>query len=183
MDIWRKTVAKSKRRDRVMEKDARYWIEKLKLLPHPEGGYYKEVYRDLGVVKQDALASEFSGDRNLSTAIYYLLEKGDFSCFHRIKSDELWHFYSGDSVNIYYLDKEKLHTLKLGLNIEKGESPLCAVPKNTWFAAELQEDSEFAIMGCTVAPGFDFTDFEKATKDDLEHFAGNHQELIKRLTF
>jgi len=166
-----------------MEKNAQYWIEKLKLLPHPEGGYYKEVYRDNNLVKQEALPIEFNGDRNFSTAIYYLLEKGDFSCFHRIKSDELWHFYSGGAVNIYHLNEEKLHTLRLGLNLEKGESPLCIVPKNTWFAAELQENSEFALMGCTVAPGFDFADFEKATNDDLKAFTVNHHKLVERLTF
>ncbi len=164
-----------------MVKDAQYWIKELELISHPEGGYYKEVYRDLGLIKQEALESDFSGSRHFSTAIYYLLANGDYSCFHRIKSDELWHFYAGDTVNIYYLDKDLLHTLKLGVNIEKGESPLCIVPKNTWFAAELQTTNSFALMGCTVAPGFDFADFKKATKADLNEYINSYPDLINRL--
>jgi len=162
-------------------KDAKYWIDNLHLLPHPEGGYYKEVYRDKGVIKQEALAGDFSSDRNFSTAIYYLLQKGNYSCFHRIKSDEIWHIYAGGSINIYYFELGKLHTLKLGTNLENGELPLCIVPKNTWFAAELSPEPSFALMGCTVAPGFDFTDFEKATNKDLEKYAIHHKGLIERL--
>ncbi|NOR87908.1 MAG: hypothetical protein GQ527_09885 [Bacteroidales bacterium] len=164
-----------------MKAHAKYWIKKLELLPHPEGGYYKEVYRDNGIISQDALVGGFTGDRNFSTAIYYLLEKGDFSCFHRIKSDEIWHLYAGGSAIIYYFLEGQLHTLKLGTDIEKGESPLCIVPKNTWFAAELSPNTDFALMGCTVAPGFDFTDFEKAQLSDLEPFYLKYSNLIKRL--
>ena len=92
-----------------MQKNAQYWIDKLQLLPHPEGGYYKEVYRDEGIVEQETLAESFNGDRNYSTAIFYLLDKGNRSYFHRIKSDELWHFYAGEPLNIYYLKRGVLH--------------------------------------------------------------------------
>jgi len=165
-----------------MQKDAQYWIDKLQLLPHPEGGYYKEVYRDKRIVKKEALAEKFHGDRNYSTAIYYLLEKRDFSCFHRIKSDELWHFYTGGSINIYYLKQGELHTLKLGINIDNDESPICMIPKNTWFAAEPAIETEFALMGCTVAPGFDFNDFEKASKKDLKNYLIDYPD-INRLIY
>lgn len=164
-----------------MVNNAQYWIEKLQLLPHPEGGYFKEVYRDREIVKQEALVGDFSGDRSYSTAIYYLLQKGDYSYFHRIKSDEIWHLYAGGSVMIYYFELGQLHTLKLGTNLENGESPLCIVPKNTWFAAELGQDTDYALMGCTVAPGFDFTDFEKATYQDLEKHKIQNKDLIERL--
>lgn len=162
--------------------DATYFIEKLELLTHPEGGFYKEVYRDNELIKREALAIGFQGDRNASTAIYYLLEKGNFSCFHRIKSDEVWHHYDGGTTLIYYFQHGRLHTLKLGKNIEKGEFPVCIVPKNTWFAAELAPETEFALMGCTVAPGFDFADFEKASLEDLSDYLTLYKDIVSRLT-
>ena len=76
-------------------KDAEYWIEKLKLLPHPEGGYYKETYRSEEIINRDHLSQRFKGQRNISTSIYYLLQSGQISKLHRIKSDEIWHFYDG----------------------------------------------------------------------------------------
>lgn len=163
-----------------MLKDAKYWIEKLELLPHPEGGYYKEIYRDDEILNQECIDQRFKGDRNTSTAIYYLLEKGDFSCFHRIKSDEIWHHYSGGPINIYYLQDFKLHILKLGLNIEEGESPVCIVPKNTWFAAELASNTKYVLAGCTVAPGFDFQDFEMAGIEQLKNYLKINSKLIQR---
>jgi len=163
-----------------MQKNAQYWIDKLQLLPHPEGGYYKEVYRDQGLIKQGALAESFNGDRSYSTAIFYLLDKGNRSYFHRIKSDELWHFYAGEAINIYYLERGVLHTLKLGLNLDNGELPLHIVPKNTWFAAELKTDKSFTLVGCTVAPGFDFSDFEKASISDLKEYLESYPDIINR---
>lgn len=156
---------------------ASFYIKQLELLNHPEGGYFKEIYRDLDLFTPH----QFSGSRNYSTAIYYLLEKGDFSCFHRIKSDEVWHHYDGGCIHIYYLKNGELITLKLGKNIEEGESLVCVVPKNTWFAAEPSPDCEFALMGCTVAPGFDFNDFEMATLKDLLPIKSSDEKLINRL--
>lgn len=158
-------------------KTASYYIKQLELLNHPEGGYFKEIYRDLEL----CAPLNFPGSRNYSTAIYYLLEKGDFSCFHRIKSDEVWHHYDGGCTHIYYLKNEELITLKLGKNMEEGESMVCVVPKNTWFAAELAPDCEYALMGCTVAPGFDFNDFEMATQTDLPPIKPSDEKLVKRL--
>lgn len=165
-----------------MEKDAKYWINKLELLAHPEGGFYKEVYRDAQIISKDAIPISFKGDRNSSTAIYYLLEKENYSSFHRIQSDEIWHLYNGSSVNIYYFKEGELFIERLGLNLEKGESPMCIIPKNTWFAAELINKKSYSLMGCTVAPGFDFADFEKATRNDLLEYLHKHNELITRLT-
>lgn len=160
-----------------MKKNAHYWIHKLKLIPHPEGGFYKESYRDQEKVKQEALGNNFSGDRNYSTAIYYLLGKGDSSCFHRIKSDELWHFYAGDPVIIYYIENRVLKSFKLGTDLDNDEALMRIIPKNTWFAAELLHESNYALMGCTVSPGFDFSDFEKATKDKILLSNDNSQTI------
>ncbi len=165
-----------------MNHSASYWIKQLELLPHPEGGYYKEVYRAKESIKKSALNPRFNGTRDHSTAIYYLLEEGDFSCFHRIKSDEIWHHYDGGVIHIYHLENKKIKLLKLGLNIEEGESPVCVVPKNTWFAALPAPGTKYVLSGCTVAPGFDFEDFEMASINQLEEYLNLDQELIFKLT-
>jgi len=161
-----------------MVREASYWIEKLQLMPHPEGGYFKEIYRSLDVIPQ---AKIFQGQRNTSTAIYYLLEKGDFSCFHRIQSDELWHHYEGGPVHIYYVKGDEIITLKLGKDLSKGQSPMHMVPKNTWFASELANDTDYALMGCTVAPGFDFADLQMASTSDFHDSTLKDSKLIRRL--
>ncbi len=158
-------------------KTANYWIEKLELLPHPEGGYYKEVYRSTEEVVAELLPLQRTGVRSINTAIYYLLEKENFSAFHRIKSDEIWHFYDGEPIVIYVLDKNgKLEELLLDK-----DNPMQIVPKNTWFAAELKDKNSFALLGCTVAPGFDFKDFEMGEKSQLIKAYPEHKECIERL--
>ncbi len=159
-------------------KTAKYWIEKLELLPHPESGYYKEVYRSTEEVVAELLPLQRTGIRSINTAIYYLLEKEIFSAFHRIKSDEIWHFYDGKSIVIYVIDKKgKLEELLLDKN-----NPMQIVPKNTWFAAELKDKNSFALVGCTVAPGFDFEDFEMGERSRLLSEYPDHEILIERLT-
>lgn len=157
---------------------ALYYIEKLQLLPHPEGGYFKEVFRDQ---KEYPPHGSFSGPRNYATSIYYLLEKNDFSSFHRIKSNETWHHYDGGCVLIHYFENHQLITKKLGKRLEKGELPQLTIPKSTWFAAEPAPECVYALMGCTVAPGFDFEDFEMAKMEDLEEYLSTHPSTISRL--
>lgn len=137
-------------------------IEKLQLLPHPEGGYYKETYRS-------ALTMEAHGgtERNVSTTIYYLLENDNKSHFHRIKSDEFWFFHQGNPIELLVIDKGKIERIVIGNNIDKGELPQAMVPAGKWFAAHIQNETGFALTSCTVAPGFDFVDFELATKEEL----------------
>ncbi|NPD44332.1 MULTISPECIES: cupin domain-containing protein [unclassified Lentimicrobium] len=163
-----------------MKKIASYWVKQLDLAPHPEGGYYKEIYRAEEFIKADSLPERFTGDRNHSTAIYYLLEEGDYSCFHRIKSDEIWHHYAGGVIHIYILEDHTIKLLKLGMDIEGGEQPVCVVPKNTWFAAEPSPETEYALAGCTVAPGFDFQDFEMANQEQLKSYLNLDAMLIQR---
>jgi len=157
-------------------------INQYQLLPNPEGGYYKEAYRSSVLINKESLPKDFGGDRNCSTAIYFLLEKGNFSAFHRIKSDECWHFYAGQALLIYVIDENGiLETIKLGNDINKGEVFLAVVPANCWFASEPAPESSFSFVGCTVSPGFDFKDFELATKKELISIYPNHFELINRL--
>jgi predicted cupin superfamily sugar epimerase len=140
---------------------ARYWIEHLNLLPHPEGGYYKETYR---------CAEEISvpeGKRNISTAIYFLLEEKNKSHFHRIKSDELWFFHEGAALEIFCLTKDKLTSVLLGKNLESGECLQAIIPAGCWFASKVKNETGYALVSCTVAPGFDFKDFELGKKADL----------------
>src|SRR6478735_6509582 len=102
-------------------KDAAFYTKHLQLLPHPEGGYYAETYRSEGIIPVSAL-NNFTGSRRYSTAIYYLLEKGNFSAFHRIKSDECWHYYAGNTLLIYVIHLNgRLETIKLGSDLLKGE--------------------------------------------------------------
>jgi predicted cupin superfamily sugar epimerase len=162
-------------------KDAVFYIEHLQLQPHPEGGYYKETYRSKGFIPGDALKN-FTGARNYSTAIYYLLQQGDFSAFHKIKSDECWHHYAGDRLLIHVLyNNENYACIRLGAAIDKNEVLQFVVPANTWFAAECADESAFVLTGCTVAPGFDFSDFEMADKENLQSAFPLQQELIVRL--
>jgi uncharacterized protein len=161
--------------------DAAFYIEHLHLLPHPEGGYYAETYRSKGFIPADAL-QEFNAARSYSTAIYYLLQQGDFSAFHRIKSDECWHYYAGDTLLIHVLHNNGEHEcIRLGRSIDKGETFQFVVPANTWFAAECTSNSNFVLSGCTVAPGFDFADFEMADKRQLVKEFPAHYEVISRL--
>jgi len=161
-------------------KDAAFYINHLKLQPHPEGGYYKETYRSKGVIPASVL-KDFNDDRNYSTAIYYLLKQGDFSVFHKIKSDECWHYYAGDVLLVHVLyNNGKYECIKLGRAIDKNEMLHFVVPANTWFAAECNEGSSFVLAGCTVAPGFDFADFKMADKERLlSEFPSCHKLILK----
>ncbi|MCY1722187.1 cupin domain-containing protein [Prolixibacteraceae bacterium Z1-6] len=152
-------------------KSPQFWIEKLALQKHPEGGWFKEVYRSAERIKKESLPADFSGDRNFSTSIYYLLEGTQFSAFHKIKSDELWHFYTGNSgVEILWIEEGIRRKEKLGVDIENKEQFQLTVPKNRWFAARLLNTNGFALVGCTVSPGFHFEDFELADKSLMNEF-------------
>jgi predicted cupin superfamily sugar epimerase len=155
-------------------------ISQYKLSPHPEGGYYKETYRSEGIIPAAGLAERFSGARNFSTAIYFLLLKNSFSAFHRIKSDECWHFYEGDSLHVHVLHLNGSYELiRLGKNREEGEVYQAIVPAGAWFASETR--GEYSFVGCTVAPGFDFRDFELAFAAELISEYPESAELFQRL--
>ncbi len=158
-------------------------ITHLNLHPHPEGGWYKETYRAEGVIPRDALPQAFTGDRSFSTAIYFLLERGNFSAFHRIQSDECWHFYAGGPLVVYVIDGTgTMVQVKLGSNILAGETFQHVVPAGCWFASAPAEGTEYSLVGCTVAPGFDFADFEMADRRSLIQEFPQQTEIITRLT-
>ena len=163
-------------------KSAAYWIKNLELLRHPEGGYFKEIYRSGEKLASDSLPERFTNDRNYSTSIFYLLNENDFSSFHRIKSDEIWHFYAGTSMMIYILDeKGSLQKRRIGNDPEMGDELQVMITGQQWFAAEVIDKNSYGLVGCTVAPGFDFEDFELADKELLIAEYPRYKELINRL--
>jgi predicted cupin superfamily sugar epimerase len=164
-------------------KDANYWIKKLGLQSHPEGGYFKETYRSHESIAKTALPERFSGDRAFSTGIYFLLDKTDFSAFHVINQDEMWHFYEGSSLTIHIIDKEvNYSTLKLGCDVENGQFPQVVVKAGCFFAAEIDNKELYSLVGCTVAPGFDFDDFEMPSRNKLVEMFPKHEDTIKKFT-
>lgn len=161
---------------------ADYWIHHLTLGPHPEGGFYRETYRSKENIQLCGLPSRFPSPRSFSTAIYFLLRSEDKSLFHRIKSDELWHFHAGSALYIYLLEHGNLTVFKLGNNLEAGELLQVVIPANCWFGAKLLAQNAYTLSGCTVAPGFDFKDFDIADRKQLLQEFPNHADIIIELT-
>lgn len=165
-----------------MNRSAEYWIERLRLAPHPEGGWFRETYRSREVVAGTALPDRFDGDRSFATVIYYLLQKGEFSAFHSINQDETWHFYDGGSLTLHVIDsggKYRRHCL--GLSGEEGTRPQITILSGWLFAAETGPRS-YTLAGCTVAPGFDFADFAMPAREELIRRFPEHREIITRFT-
>lgn len=167
-----------------MENTINQWVEKLQMLPHPEGGFYKENYRSTEHIDLGCLPERFEGSRPFSTAIYFLITAGNFSAFHRIKSDECWHFYTGDPLWVHLIDNTTGAYSKIALGNELNGSAVfqAVVPAGFWFASETQPGGSFSLVGCTVAPGFDFADFELANRDALIATSPEQAALITRLT-
>jgi predicted cupin superfamily sugar epimerase len=154
-------------------------VQRLGLAPHPEGGWFRETYRTTETIAASALPLRFGGERSISTAIHFLLEAGQCSHLHRIRSDEVWHFYAGDPLTVVEIDPNgTLRTTRLG----DGLTYQHMVPAGAWFGATVAEGGRFALVGCTVAPGFDFADFELADRDRLLADHPAHQDWIRRLT-
>jgi predicted cupin superfamily sugar epimerase len=157
-------------------------IQQFDLQPHPEGGWFKQTYKSSEQVAASALPERFKADRVFSTAIYFLLEKGNFSAFHRIKSDECWHFYTGDPLIIYVIRQNgALDILTLGNDLEKGQLFQYVVPANCWFASRPAPGSEYCFVGCTVSPGFEFDDLELANANELAALYPLHKDIFREL--
>jgi hypothetical protein len=166
-----------------MNEKAEFYKNQHKLQPHPEGGYFSEVYRSDEIIKKELLPSRFDGDRCFSTSIYFLLEGKQTSKFHRLKSDEQWHFYDGCAVKIYTLnDNGELSVIHLGKDISKGAVFQMVIKRNHWFAAELTDKNSFALVGCVVSPGFDFNDFKLAKSEELIAKYPQYKDLILMFT-
>jgi predicted cupin superfamily sugar epimerase len=163
--------------------DAAEWIEALQLERHPEGGYYRQTYVSPDVLLQTSLPNRFKGNRAASTAIYFLLSGSDFSALHRIQSDEIWHFYAGTGVLLHIIHPDgHYEMIRLGPDIRSGQTFQAVAPFGSWFGACLEKPEGFALVGCTVAPGFDFSDFELADREELTRAYPQHTTLIHQLT-
>ncbi|GAB3007399.1 cupin domain-containing protein [Cyclobacterium sediminis] len=158
-------------------------IDALDLAPHPEGGYFKETYRSTDEINQSCLPEGYKGKRNYATCIYFLLTSDDFSAFHRIKQDEIWHFYDGSPLRLHTISESGLHqTQIIGKYFDKGETPQLIVPGGHWFGAEVIEENSYSLVGCTVSPGFSFNDFELKSKKELSNLFPHCKKIIERLT-
>lgn len=146
-------------------------IQELNLIPHPEGGFYRETYRSKELLNDI--------NRNLVTTIYFLLQSEDISHFHRIKSDEHWFFHAGSPLVVHTIDKNGHHKHLVGLELNKGETPHFIVPKNTIFGSQVLEKNSFSLVSCLVSPGFDFADFELIKRVELLKEFPQHKEIIQ----
>lgn len=165
-----------------MVKGANYWIEQLELAPHPEGGHFRETYRSNEKIPREALPERYEGDRNFSTCVYFLLQDKDHSRLHKLQSDELWHFYHGSPVTLYIITPEgDLETKTLGPRPDKGHGFQAVIKKFSWFGAIVREEGGYSLVGCNVAPGFDFTDFEIGDKEELKKHFPAQKAIIEQL--
>ncbi|KAB8040819.1 hypothetical protein GCL60_02505 [Silvanigrella paludirubra] len=152
-------------------------IKHFNLEPHPEGGYFKESYRAQSKTQTP------NGERNVSTAIYFLIPNGKKSAFHRIASDEVWHFYLGVPLNIFEISPYgTLTKVVLGQDLKAGQKLQHVIPAGTWFGAIPENNSGYSFVGCTVAPGFDFEDFEMANRSKLIEMYPDAKNIIEMLT-
>ena len=165
-----------------MNKEAEKIVKALNLTKHPEGGYFSEVYRSKETIEKD-LHERFIGKHSLYTSIYFLLSENDYSAFHVLKSDEIWHFYKGTTLDVHIISPDgSLNSVSLGKNFESGECFQYCIKAGHYFAAEVRNRSSFALVGCTVSPGFEYSDFELCKKQELIAKFPLHKGLIDRLS-
>jgi predicted cupin superfamily sugar epimerase len=163
--------------------DADSIIEHLGLVRHPEGGWFSEVYRSEEKILAEHLPVRYKSAHCFSTSIYFLLQNDDFSAFHRIASDETWHFYLGSPIIISCIFPDgSTSEILLGNKLFEGHLLQFTIPRNCWFAARNQDSNSFSLVGCTVSPGFEFSDFELANRQNLTETYPNHVALINGLT-
>ncbi|RFZ84095.1 cupin domain-containing protein [Mucilaginibacter terrenus] len=158
------------------ETEALYWIEHLNMQPHPEGGFYKEVFRS----HQQVTRAGSTEVRQACTSIYYLLEGADFSGFHRIQSDEVWYFHKGVPLVVHVLTEDGRHLPMELSDLPSGNLSL-VVPAGLWFAAEIPSKTAYTLVSCAVAPGFEFSEFEMADKATMLATYPNHGALLNQL--
>jgi len=164
-----------------MSPDADYWTRTLGLGPHPEGGHFRETWR--AAESATGLPARFEGARALGTAIHYLLRAGERSRLHRLLADEAWHFYDGGPLQLHLFDPASgYRRLVLGRDPSRGELLQCVVPNGTWFGAEPAAGTDYSLVGCTCAPGFEYGDFELGSREQLLARFPEQRALVERLT-
>jgi uncharacterized protein len=163
-----------------LNEQVKYWIEKLNLRQHPEGGFFTEIYRS----KRYVHLPEYDRPRSVCTAIYYLLIGDQFSFFHRIKSDEIWHFYSGSSLSLHIIEakdeKTRLMDIRLGSNIDNNETFQAVIKSGSWFAASIIDHDSYSLVGCTVSPGFEYRDWEIGQMQTLNRLYPQYKSVIEK---
>ncbi|QQR90461.1 MAG: cupin domain-containing protein [Myxococcales bacterium] len=166
-----------------MKISAEALIEKLNLVPLPEeGGYYCESYRAKGFIPAEALP-EHGGRRCYGTCIYYLLTPDEFSGLHTVTSDEVFHFYAGDLCEMIQIAQDgTLTEHRLGIDFAAGQRPQVVVQAGVWQGSRLAEGGQWALLGCTVSPGFEFSDFTTASRQELTQRFPQHAARIEQFT-
>lgn len=166
-----------------MKEEIENLVNRLKLEAHPEGSYFRETHRSSGEISEQDLGADYKGKRNYSTCIYLLLTSESFAAFHRIKQDEIWHFYDGSPIRLHIITKKGIYEEHIiGRDFEKGQTPQLIVNGGDWFASEVLEDNSYSLAGCTVSPGFSFEDFELKSKKELVALFPDHEKIIGRMT-
>ena len=164
--------------------DANYYVTKLGMEPHPEGGFYKRTFESEERTSDQELSVEFEGKRKLYTSIFFLLGSKDISHLHRLKSDELWYYHAGSPLTIHVIDENgNYKESKLGINLDEGEIPQVLVPKNSIFGSSVRDEDTFSLVGCMVSPGFEFQDFELFTQEELLAKYPQHRDVIMKLAY
>lgn len=162
----------------ILNEQGKYWIEKLNLRRHSEGGFFIETYRS----ERHVNLPEYDGPRSACTAIYYLLIGDDVSFFHRIMSDEIWHFYAGSSLSLHIIEEEeetKLIEIRLGSNIDNNETFQTVIKSGSWFASVINRDS-YSLVGCTVSPGFDYRDWQLGELQTMKRLYPQYKSIIEK---
>jgi predicted cupin superfamily sugar epimerase len=163
--------------------DADTIIELLNLEQHPEGGYFRETYRSPHRFASSTTDAGFPAGRSYSTAIYFLLKGDQHSAFHRIRSDEIWHYHLGSAATIHIIHPDSLYeALYLGSDLENGQQLQHVVPAGSWFGVTVNHPESFSLSSCTVSPGFHFNDFEMADPYRLKNAFPEHKEIIEKLS-
>lgn len=160
-----------------MHPDVERIVSQLSLVPHPEGGFFRETFRaPLALV-----GLPHGQTRVAQSSVYFLLPSSTFSALHRVRSDEVWHFYDGDPLELHILDEWEHRVVLLGRDLAAGQVPQCVVPAGLWQAAKPLGD-RFSLCGCTVAPGFEWEDFEMPSTDELMRNMPQHETVIRALS-
>jgi predicted cupin superfamily sugar epimerase len=158
------------------------WLTYLNLKPHPEGGWFSEIYRNHELISDTELTTKYSGKRNLATSIYFMLANGNISKLHRLKSDELWYFHYGSQLTVHIFLKGEYKIITMGTDIGKKQQLQLLIPAGAIFGAEVLETGGYTVLGCMVTPGFHFDDFELVPYNRIIEEYSVYSDLIKKLT-